>query len=821
MDRQASIRGWNVLIAIGLGLLVSGLLAFFRCPISAPAVWQPLSEAIGLIPPDDPMPGLWRMVVAGLAKWVGVGSIDAALMWCGHVAVGIVTACIYLIFCNVVLHLEQLAIRHRVNWSRRLLCILSGIGTLLVAFSEPMWRMGQTFLPETLELLMTLPAVLLFVMFLRTGRVVHAGLAVAFCGVLAGETVVGLVLGLFVLAGTYFSAFLNGEAKFTFANLVIRFIAMWRLIGAFLLGFVLMLTANCVAFSDAGGLEAHGWKSVDLMIRMFHLYGMQVVSAATPIAWFVAVFAVFVPFGVTLHLMKRAADDDKFLRYSDGLVILVCSLTAILQLLPFPTFWFWNWSVVHRQVSEYLLGLFATVNALTATFGFVVFCCEIYFRNVRRIAARRYPDDTEEEEAQRALESVVELRRALRWVFWSAMTLLLCVVAWRLPCTTARELLGVVDDYLDQVVDEAGDADVLFTDGRLDRGVELRAAARGKKLVALSFMEDNSVYHQKRRQRGGADQEDRDMLAFGAPDLLRTWTNAKPERLPSMATQIGLELWKRNGRTVPTCAGLLARTDGLDAQAVVSGRERAWALAERILALRRGKNDLDGNADRLLADMFLYIQWRVAWFCHMRSEQSDRANERELSEKEEALGTSLDEANPALRRMRQRASELAVWQTGRLTPREGLSLGLGRLDFLMARHYAQQVLQTDPDYAPANFAMGMSYLQEEQYNKAASYLRRCVEKDPNDISAWNNLAGIYQRQGSLDEALAAAERALEAAKALKTPEIRERAVKDVTRTLREIANLREKKGDGTGEGDARRETRDERAHGRDKRDPSR
>ena len=447
MDRQASIRGWNVLIAIGLGLLVSGLLAFFRCPISAPAVWQPLSEAIGLIPPDDPMPGLWRMVVAGLAKWVGVGSIDAALMWCGHVAVGIVTACIYLIFCNVVLHLEQLAIRHRVNWSRRLLCILSGIGTLLVAFSEPMWRMGQTFLPETLELLMTLPAVLLFVMFLRTGRVVHAGLAVAFCGVLAGETVVGLVLGLFVLAGTYFSAFLSGEAKFTFANLVIRFIAMWRLIGAFLLGFVLMLAANCVAFSDAGGLEAHGWKSVDLMIRMFHLYGMQVVSAATPIAWFVAVFAVFVPFGVTLHLMKRAADDDKFLRYSDGLIILVCSLTAILQLLPFPTFWFWNWSVVHRQVSEYLLGLFATVNALTATFGFVVFCCEIYFRNVRRIAARRYPDDTEEEEAQRALESVVELRRALRWVFWSAMTLLLCVVAWRLPCTTARELLGVVDDW--------------------------------------------------------------------------------------------------------------------------------------------------------------------------------------------------------------------------------------------------------------------------------------------------------------------------------------------------------------------------------------
>ena len=215
MEDPVPIKVKDVLIAIGLGGLVFGLLALFRCPISAPAVWQPLSEAIGLIPPDDPMPGLWRMIVAGLAKWVGVGSIDAALMWCGHVAVGIVTACIYLIFCNVVLHLEQLAIRHRVNWSRRLLCILSGIGTLLVAFSEPMWRLGQTFLPETLELLMTLPAVLLFVTFLRTGKVVQAGFAAALCGVLAGETVAGLVLGLVVLTGTYFSSFLVRGTPFT------------------------------------------------------------------------------------------------------------------------------------------------------------------------------------------------------------------------------------------------------------------------------------------------------------------------------------------------------------------------------------------------------------------------------------------------------------------------------------------------------------------------------------------------------------------------------------------------------------------------------
>ncbi len=787
------MKSKDVLIAIGLGCFVSSLLILFRYPIATPAVWQPMSEAIGLIPPDDPMPGLWRMIVAGLASWVGVGSIDAALVWCGNVALGICTACIYLIFGNVILPLEQLSLRRRVNWSRHVLYILSGIGTLLVAFSEPMWQMGQTFLPETLELLITLPVVLLFVMFLRTGRLLFAGFAVALCGVLAGESVAGVVLGLTVLVATYFSAFLSSGVQFTFANLVVRFVSMWRLIGVFLLGYVLMATANCVVFTRMGGLEAHDWQPVDLIIRVFHLYGLQTVSAASPIAWFAALFLVFVPFGLTLHLMKRAADDDKFLRYSDGLIILVCSIVALLQLSPFASFWFWTWSAVHRPVSGYLLGLFAIMNALTATFGFAVFCCEIYFRNIRRIAIRRFPDDTEESAAKRALESVGKFRRVSRLLFWTFTTSLLCAVFMRLPCTTTRELLGIVDDYLEQVVDESGDADVLFTDGRLDRGVELRAAARGKKIVALSFMEDNSVYRQKCRQRGGADEEDRDMLTFGSADLLRSWTNTKRERLPSMATQMGLELWKRQGFTMPTCAGLLARTAGLDEKAVSNGRERAWALAGRILDLRKRNPGLAGNADRLLADLFLYIQWRVAWFCHLRSEQADRANDLVLSEKEEALGSDLDKANPALSRIRQRVNSLATWQTGRLMPREGLHIGLGRLDFVMARHYAQKVLQTAPDYSPANFAMGMSYLKEEQYNKAAAYLRRCVEKDPNDISAWNNLAVVYQRQGSLDEALAAAERALEAAKALDASEARERAVKSVTRTLRHITNLREKK----------------------------
>ena len=784
----------DCLIASGLGLFVFGLLSLFSYPIAAPAVWQPLSEATGLIPPDAPIPGLWRIVVGGLAKVVGMSAIDRVLVWLGHVAAGVYTACAYLVIGNVMLPLEQLAQRRRIEWSRRVLSFVTGFGTLLFAFAGPVWRMGQTFLPSTFALLLTMPALLLFVLFLRTGRLLFVGVSLAIFGVLAGETAGGILLGTLVLAGTYFSSLFGATgAQITFMNLVVRFVSMWRLIGVFLLGYALTVTANCIWFVRMGGLEAHDWQAVDMIIEVFHLNSIQVTTAATPMAWFAALFLVGVPFVLTFYLLRRAADDDKLLRYGDALIILGCGVTAFLQLSGWSSFWFWTWPAVRRAISDYLLGFFMLLDVLTVTSAVCVFCSELFFRNYRRLANQKFPDDSEEDAAQRLLASIARHRRIFRRLFWGVLAGLLLAVVPGLPVSTEREMLGVVDDYLEQVVDEAGDAEVLFTDGRLDRGVELRAAARGRKLVALSFMEDNSTYHQKCRQRGGRDQEDRDMLAFGSADLLRTWADVKQERLSDMATQIGLELWKRQGRTMPTCAGLLARTAGLDEAAVGRGRERAWALAERILALRKGNPLLKGCADRLLEDLLLYIQWRTAWFCHRRSELADHANDLALSEREHAIGTELDEANPALNRIRQKTDSLAVWQTGRLMPREGLRLGLARMDFVMARQYAQKVLQTDPDYTPANFAMGMSFLKEEQYNKAASYLRRCVEKDPNDVSAWNNLAVVYQRQGSLDEALAAAERAMEAAKDLKTLPVRDRAVKDVGRTLRYIQKLREKK----------------------------
>ncbi len=794
MPGVATTTWKDCLIAAGIGFFVFCLLALFSYPIAVPAAWAPLAEATGIVPPDAPLPGIWRMFASCLADVVGMGGVDRALVWLGHAAVGICTACAYLIIGNVMLPLEQLAQRRNVEWSRHVLYLITAFGALLFAFSDPVWRMGQTFLPTTLALLLTLVALLLYILFVRTGRLLLVGLSVAVLGVLAGENAAGMFFGVLVLVATYFGAVLDqSAAQLTLANLVVRFVSMWWLIGVFVLGYLLTITVNCCWFAWHGGLEAHGWKVVDLIVHVLHQNSQQVTGAATPFAWFVTFFLVFLPFGVMIYLLRRASDEDKFLRYGDALLIFSGGAISFLPLSGWQSFWFWTWSIVHRAISDYLLGVLMLLNVLTVVFAVCVFCCELFFRNYRRLASQKFPDDSEEAAAQRALGAISRLRRLFRRLFWCILAALLLAVLPRLPVTTERELLGIVDAYLEQVVDEAGDAEVLFTDGRLDRGVELRAAARGKKLVALSFMENNSVYRQKRRQRAARDAEDHDMLAFGAADLLRAWAYTKQDRLPTMATQIGLELWKQQGQVMPVCAGLLARTVGLDAEAVARGRERAWALAERILAVRKRDLDLSTCADRLLGDLVPYMQWRVAWFCHRRSEQADHAGDLALAEQEEAHGMALDEVNPALNRIRRRTDGLTVWQTGRLMPREGLRIGLARMDFMLARQYARQVLQADPDYSPANFAMGMSFLKEEQYNKAASYLRRCVEKNPNDVSAWNNLAVVYQRQGALDEAQAAAERAVEAAKALKTPEVRDRAVKDVSRTLRYIQKLREKK----------------------------
>jgi tetratricopeptide (TPR) repeat protein len=129
---------------------------------------------------------------------------------------------------------------------------------------------------------------------------------------------------------------------------------------------------------------------------------------------------------------------------------------------------------------------------------------------------------------------------------------------------------------------------------------------------------------------------------------------------------------------------------------------------------------------------------------------------------ESELADALDAKNVAYGRIRKQMDWVGQQKGMRLTPREGLKIGLDRADFRLARTFAQQVLVSDPENTRANFAMGMGYFVDEQYGRAEVYLKRALVRSPNEPAALNNLAIAQLRLGKLAEAETNATKALKA-----------------------------------------------------------
>jgi len=153
-----------------------------------------------------------------------------------------------------------------------------------------------------------------------------------------------------------------------------------------------------------------------------------------------------------------------------------------------------------------------------------------------------------------------------------------------------------------------------------------------------------------------------------------------------------------------------------------------------------------------LKSMFMFLQWRLARMCRMRADAADRAGYMSVALEEGDMADHLDEKNEAYSRIRRSMDWVGQQKGMRLTPREGLKIGLERADFRLAKTFAQQVLLADPENSSANFAIGMGYFVDEQYGRAEIYLKRCLAKRPDEPAALNNLAIAQLRLGRLDEA---------------------------------------------------------------------
>ena len=445
------------------------------------------------------------------------------------------------------------------------------------------------------------------------------------------------------------------------------------------------------------------------------------------------------------------------------------------------------------SVTPYFLQVLMLLSSMTLVFSMAVMGVDAACRDHARLANERFAnlngddDDEDPVPVQKVEEPSNYKGHGTIVLIVVPILLVLAIVPGRWQKGT-RDMLKLLDDYVEEVLAECGPVHWIFTDGAFDSRIELAAAAQGKSVRALSMMAGNGEYDKYVRQKGVTDMEDRLALSLGAPMTLRTWMKDKPERMKDAAIQLGFELWKRNGLELPVCSGVLARPVGMSDEDCVAGVERTKKnLAERILAFYTGKG-IPKSAGKRINELFLFVQWRVSRLARMRAERADRAGQTEAAMKDVKLSDDLDHNNASLKRILDGMEKARARTLKAVTPREGLQLALVRADFALARRYAEPILEAVPDDPNANFAMGMSYYVQKQWARSEEYLKRCLVKNPKEPAVWNNLAMIMMRTERFDEAEEHAKKALEL-----IPDSAE--VKDTLKQIRDARTEAAKKAD--------------------------
>ena len=754
----------DYLIALGLGGVAVVLLTLWAFPGLSPDVWNDAAVGAGLRPTASIFPGFWRVIARGLYAINGVGLGNLLLIWVGRIALGLTAGFAYLLFRSIL----SLTIRRRLNYARRRFVVVRGTAILgVIAFlcADPIWRVGQAFSPSGLLLLISVFALHQFFSFLQHGKLREVNLSMFLLGVLSADTPMGFVLTA-VCWGVYFLALRYAAVSMGMAllNPIVEQRSKWHLTFLWAVGLIVGITLNCASFVWLEGLDAAGCTGGDVPLMYATRWWTQFIHAASGLGWVLGLGICVLPLVVSGVLLPRAVDEEQFLPYHTGAVFFATGMLALAQLAELSPLWFWTWHD-DISVSPYFLQMLMLLSAMTLVFAMAVMGVDAACREHERLANERFANLNEDEDdddvpAPRAVQRTTVYKGHGNVVLVVVPILLVAAVVPGRWQRTTREMLQLLDDYVEEVLVECGPASWIFTDGAFDSRIELAAAEKGKQLKALSMMAGNGPYDKYVRQKGVTDTEDRLALSMGAPMTLRTWMKDKPERMKDAATQLGFEVWKRNGLELPVCSGVLARPLGMSEEECSAGVERVKKLADRILSFYVA-GGLPKSAGKRINELFLFVQWRIARLARMRAERADRAGQTEVALQDVKLSDDLDHNNASLKRILTSMEEVRSRTLKAVTPREGLQLALVRADFALARRYAEPILEAVPDDPNANFAMGMSYYVQKQYARAEEYLKRCLIKHPKEPAVWNNLAMIMLYTQRYDEAEEHVKKALE------------------------------------------------------------
>ena len=719
----------NLVVAGAVALLVCVTVLIWGVPGLDPSLWSETCVAAGIRPPRTIFPGFWRIISGGLFAAFDADSAVRMLSIVGVIVGGVCVAFVYLIVRQVLALLVRTGRTYPV-WYRFIAPFFASVSAFLFGISDPFGTMVRVFSPSELRFLMLLVTVHFTLRWFVIGGNWRIFSVMFLSGIMAAETPFAFlvpVLFFFAYRGVWHrimdGLFVQPETLPDPQDM-----PKWRMFFLFLGGLGVGVWANAMHFISLGGLEANGWSGGDIYFRYAGGYWHVLADASTLLGWVLGLgFGVF-PLVVSLRIFPLVVRDDRPMPFNLGVAMFFVGFMAVMQCGAFPAARFWTFAKEAAILQSGFLHVFFVFCAMVAI---AIFGSSFAFECQRTYLS-------EEDETPRPGPLLRGVVPALSLV----LVLLACV---HLPKETETEMQRIVDDAIDEIVTECGDAKFIFTDGHLDNAIELVAAKRGLPLKTLNMMSGPTEWEiNLRRNLFDKESEDYKSAETGVPTLLRIWAGEKPGGMDDAAIQLGFEFWKRERKPLPTLSGLVAKTKGLSEADAKRGIEAATALSERILAISPKLEYADPSPE--LANALWAVNWRLSRFARLREDNK--------------LADRLDLSNTALTRMLSIIEYERLRTFMQLTPREGLNIALRRADFTEARRYSAAVLRYDEDDPEANFGMGMSALMIKRFDEAEMYLKRVLKKRPNEPAALNNLSIICRKLRKWDEAVEYAKKAI-------------------------------------------------------------
>ena len=727
----------NIALAVLVGLISFVVVLVWGMPGVDPSMWDEIAAVSGAYPPRGIFPGLWRILTRWMFSLFGIGGTLGILKFLGAAGAGVSTGFVYLIIRQVLALLIRTAKPYPV-WYRRIAPFFSFLGAFLFGIGDPLTRSAQVFSSDELRLLMILATVHLVLRWFTVGGRWRLFPAMALMGLLAAETPLGFVLPL-AFAGSYAVVWwcvLDGLFPQPEKLEEPSVLPKWRMFFLFLGGLALGVWMNGAQFVALGGAAASGWTAGDVYLRYGIGYWTIFKSSASLIGWVLGLGFCVVPLVVAARLFPMLVRDDQPMPFARGALLFFVGILALMQSGALPAVRFWTFSAA-TVYNGFLLSFLNVCAMITVALFGAAFAFE---------CQRTYLNKPVDDEVPMDDEDVPPPGILLRGLVPFIGLVVLVFSVFSVPKTIESEMQSIVDAAIEETVRECEGIRWLFTDGRLDTGVELEAMRQGKPLRTLNMMSGASRWEVNVRCRGfEPGSPDFTAAETGIPTLLRVWAGEKQNGMDGVAIQLGFEFWNREQKPLPKVSGMVAIEKGLDDATAEQGIARAKAIADRILAIS-GKMK-DATPSSALASAFSAVNWRISRFAHLRNDAE--------------IANGLDQANSALRRMLSAIEYERQRTFMQLTPREGLEIALRRANYVEARRYAATVLKNDEDDSQANFAMGMSAIMDKRYKDAEHYLTRVLKRRPKEPAALNNLSIVCRKQRKYKEAEDYARRAID------------------------------------------------------------